>query len=125
MTAKFTAVCVEDDQDARLLFRHAVNRLGGHLVETENATDGWAAVQAHRPDIVLMDLALPGQSGWKVVEKMHQDQALQNIPVIVVTIRDQAEEQYHGRHVDWVVDYITKPFEIANLETSISKVLGL
>ena len=124
MTTKFVAVCIEDDDDIRLLFRHVVGWLGGVLIEAVNVNDGLLAIQRHQPHLVLLDLALPGKSGWAVVDEMHADQEMPDIPIIVVSIRDQAEEQFEGQHVDWVEDYITKPFGMAELESSIKKALG-
>jgi DNA-binding response OmpR family regulator len=125
MITRFVAVCVEDDDDARLLLRHVVGGLGGVLIETANVEDGMTAIERHRPHLVLLDLALPGQSGWKVVDQMRADPEAEETPIVVVSIRDQAEEEYRGRHVDWVQDYITKPFGMAELEASLKKVLGL
>jgi len=125
MITKFVAVCVEDDLDTRLLFRHVVAGLGGALIETAKAADGLAAIRKHRPDLILLDLAFPGKSGWTVVDGVREDKEVQNTPIVVVTIKDQAEEQYHGQHVDWVQAYITKPFGMAELEASINKALGL
>lgn len=125
MKTKFVAICIEDDDDTRLLLRHVVGGLGGVLIETANAQDGLAAIRQHHPHIVLLDLSLPGESGWTVVESMHADERLREIPVVVVSIKDQAEEQYDGRHVDWVQDYVTKPFGMAELEASIKKAIQL
>ncbi len=125
MTTKFIAVCVEDDDDTRLLFRHVVAGLGGVLIETGNVEDGLASIRKYHPDLILLDLALPGKSGWTVVEDMREDDQINKIPVVVVSIKDQVEEQYRGRHVDWVQDYIAKPFGMAELEASIKKVLEL
>jgi DNA-binding response OmpR family regulator len=125
MITRFVAVCVEDDDDARLLLRHVVGGLGGVLIETANVEDGMSAIERHNPHLVLLDLALPGQSGWRVVDQMRADHQMQGTPIVVVSIRDQAEEEYRGRHVDWVQDYITKPFGMAELEASLKKVLGL
>jgi DNA-binding response OmpR family regulator len=125
MITRFVAVCVEDDDDTRLLLRHVVGGLGGVLIETANVEDGMIAIERHHPHLVLLDLALPGLSGWKVVDQMRADAQLEGIPIVVVSIRDQAEEEYRGRHVDWVQDYITKPFGMAELEASLKKVLEL
>ncbi len=125
MITRFVAVCVEDDDDARLLLRHVVGGLGGVLIETANVEDGMTAIERHHPHLVLLDLALPGQSGWTVVDHMRADPKTKKTPIVVVSIRDQAEEEYRGRHVDWVEDYITKPFGMAELEASLKKVLGL
>jgi DNA-binding response OmpR family regulator len=125
MITRFVAVCVEDDDDTRLLLRHVVGGLGGVLIETANVEEGMMAIARHHPNLVLLDLALPGLSGWKVVDQMRANPQLEQIPIVVVSIRDQAEEEYRGRHVDWVQDYITKPFGMAELEASLKKVLGL
>ncbi len=125
MKTKFVALCVEDDDDIRLLFRHVVGGLGGVLIEAANVKDGWDLIQDHRPHLVLLDLSLPGQSGWTIVDRMHDDAQFREIPVVVVSIKDQAEEQYHGQHVDWVQDYITKPFGMAELEAAIKKAIQL
>ena len=125
MITRFVAVCVEDDDDTRLLLLHVVGGLGGVLIETANAEDGLTAIKRHHPHLVLLDLALPGESGWKVVDQMRAEHEMQKTPIVVFSIRDQAEEEYRGRHVDWVQDYITKPFGMAELEASLKKVLGL
>jgi len=125
MSDLFTVVCIEDDLDVRVLFRHAINGLGGTLIDATTAADGIVAIKNHKPQLVLLDLALPGKSGWAVVDLMHADEELKEIPVIVVTIKDQAEEQYQGRHVEWVKDYINKPFELTTLENSIRRVIDL
>jgi two-component system chemotaxis response regulator CheY len=125
MKARFTTVCIEDDLDARVLFRHAVDSLGGTLIEATNVTDGLAAIREHRPQLVLLDLALPGESGWTVVETVRADDGLRQTPIIVVTIKDFLDERYRGRHVDWVQGYVTKPFEISVLEQHIRRALEL
>jgi DNA-binding response OmpR family regulator len=125
MKARFAAVCIEDDLDARVLFRHAVDSLGGMLIEATNVADGRAAIRQHRPQLVLLDLALPGESGWSVVEAVRADDTLRELPIIVVTIKDLLEERYRGQHVDWVQAFITKPFEISALEEHIRRALRL
>jgi CheY-like chemotaxis protein len=124
MNTPFTVVCIEDDLDARVLFRHAVDSLGGALIEATNVVDGLAAIRQHRPQLVLLDLALPGESGWTVVETLRADGAFRDIPIIVVTIKDLVEERYRGQHVDWVQAFVTKPFELSALEDHIRRALN-
>ena len=123
--SEFKAVIIEDDEDARMLLQHVVTGLGGTMIEAIDAAEGIAAVREHRPDLVLLDLALPGKDGWIVVEEMRADAQFQDTPIVVVTIKDQSEEQYRGQHVDWVQAYIEKPFEMSTLESSIRQALGL
>lgn len=79
------ALIVEDDRDISALFCHVLDIAG---YQTENVYDGKDAVRhlhARRPDIVLLDLNLPGVSGGKILEQMYASEQLQGVPVVVIT----------------------------------------
>ena len=79
------ALIIEDDRDIVALFRHVMDLAGYH---TEIVLHGTMAVEhlAHsRPDIVLLDLNLPGVSGGEILAMMHADERLKNVPVVVIT----------------------------------------
>jgi len=79
------ALIVEDDRDIAALFRHVLDIAG---YQTENVMDGREAMRrldSVRPDIVLLDLSLPGVSGTKILEHMRADERLQAVPVVVIT----------------------------------------
>ena len=79
------ALIVEDDRDIVALFRHVMDLAGYH---TEILLNGKAAADymAHsRPDIVLLDLGLPGMSGADILVTMHADERLKDVPVVVIT----------------------------------------
>src|SRR5512136_291342 len=86
------ALIVEDDRDIAALFRHVLDIAG---YRTEVAMDGREAIARLRsalPDIVLLDLTLPGVPGAKILERMRADVRLTNVPVVVVTAHSQAAE---------------------------------
>ncbi len=76
------------------------------------ATDGFRslelAVTEPLPDLILLDIEMPGMNGYEVCEKLKQEPATKNIPVIFVTANDQEEDEEHGLQMG-AVDYITKP----------------
>jgi diguanylate cyclase (GGDEF)-like protein len=79
------ALIIEDERDVAALFRHVLDIAGYH---TEIAMDGREAVrrlESARPDIVLLDLNLPGVPGAKILEQIRADQRLESIPVVVIT----------------------------------------
>ncbi len=82
---KPVALIIEDERDIAALFRHVLDIAGYH---TEIVMDGREAVkrlESGRPDIVLLDLNLPGVSGSKILEQMRGDKRLSAVPVVVVT----------------------------------------
>jgi DNA-binding response OmpR family regulator len=79
------ALIVEDERDIVALFRHVLDLAGYH---TEIVLDGKAAVDylsRTTPDIVLLDLGLPGISGQEILVWMHGEERLKKIPVVVIT----------------------------------------
>jgi len=79
------ALIIEDDRDIVALFRHVMDLAG---YRTEIVMHGTVAVEhlaKSRPDIVLLDLSLPGVSGSEILAMMHADERLKNVPVVVIT----------------------------------------
>jgi len=102
-----TIAVVEDNADNRLLLRAL---LGGEyeLVEYENGIDALAGLRAARPDLVLLDISLPGMDGNEILYHIRSDHALRSLPVIALTAHAMAgdREKYLAAGFD---DYVTKP----------------
>ncbi len=113
---------VDDQPDIRLMCR--VNlALEGY--EVDEATDGESALIAVReavPDLVLLDVMMPGLDGWHVLETLKADPALARIPVILLTARVQREDEIRG----WssgAADYLSKPFNPSTLTEVVRRTL--
>lgn len=102
-----TIAVVEDNPDNRLLLRAL---LGDRydLVEFDNGTDALAGLSASLPDLVLLDISLPGMDGNEILSRIRADQRLRPLPVIALTAHAMAgdREKYLSAGFD---DYITKP----------------
>lgn len=102
-----TVAVVEDNADNRLLLQAILDGLY-EVVEYENGVDALAGLTAHLPDLVLLDISLPGMDGNEILARIRADQHLRKLPVIALTAHAMAgdREKYLAAGFN---DYITKP----------------
>ena len=102
-----TIAIVEDNADNRLLLQAILDGLYD-LVEYENGTDALAGLAASLPDLVLLDISLPGMDGNEILARIRADERLRNLPVIALTAHAMSgdREKYLAAGFN---DYITKP----------------
>ncbi len=102
-----TIAVVEDNPDNRLLVQAILEDLYD-LVEYETGTDALEGFQEHVPDLVLLDISLPGMDGSEVLQRMRGDSRLAGVPVIALTAHAMAgdRERYLAQGFD---EYLTKP----------------
>jgi len=117
-------VYVEDDAEMIELVRLILGRRGFEVVGAEGGWDGLEAMRREKPDLVLLDLMMPDLDGWEVFQQMKADEALRNIPVIVITAKAQTIDRVLGLHIAKVDDYISKPFSPPELIASVERVLA-
>ncbi|MFA9432595.1 response regulator [Egicoccus sp. AB-alg2] len=114
---------VDDEADVRLLCRVNLEFEGYEVSEATDGETAIAEVRAGRPDVVLLDVSLPGLQGWDVLDAIKADPALRHIPVVIVSARARDEDQIRG----WsqgAADYITKPFSPLALSQVLQDVLA-
>jgi two-component system response regulator MtrA len=116
-------VVADDDADIRDLVGFKL-RQAGHEVETvEDGAAAVAAAQAVRPDLVILDVMMPGMGGLDATRALRLDPALARVPVILLTARAQESdiEQGFGAGAD---DYVVKPFSPRELASRVAAVLA-
>ncbi len=122
MDNSYKILYIEDQPEAIELVRLALRRIG---CEVCGATDGLQGVQLMRelrPDLVLLDLMLPGWDGWQVREAMQADRDLRAMPVVLVTAR-VASPHSSVRQLPQADAYITKPYSLLEMRSTIEAVL--
>ncbi|MBN1640544.1 MAG: response regulator [Anaerolineae bacterium] len=124
MTETKTILCIEDESGMIELLRFILEREGYGFVEARGGEEGLRLARELQPDLVLLDLMMPGMDGWEVYRQIKADQALRQIPVIVVTARADNIDKVLGLYVAQVDDYVAKPFEPEDLLVRIRRVLG-
>ena len=76
---------VEDEEDNRRIVRDLLSSVGYEIIEAVTGLEGVTAAETHRPDLILMDIQLPGLDGYEATRRIKADPALRHIPIIVVT----------------------------------------
>ena len=97
---------VDDDADVRTLVVGLLERAGYEVNEASDGRDGLRAVFSDRPDLVLLDVTMPGLDGWGTLERIRE---LTDVPVLMVTARADELEKVRGLKAG-ADDYLTKPF---------------
>jgi DNA-binding response OmpR family regulator len=109
-TAGETRVLVIDDEaPIRLLCRVNLEAEGIKVLEAADGPQGLDLAREERPDVVLLDVMMPGLDGWRVAEELLEDERTSGIPIIFLTARAEFRDRARGLDIGGV-DYVTKPF---------------
>jgi DNA-binding response OmpR family regulator len=108
-------VLVVDDESAiRLLCRVNLDSAGFETIEAGDGETALALARSERPDLILLDVMLPGLDGWGVAQKLAEMPETRGIPIVFLTARSAASDEVQA-HAVGGVGYITKPFDPAEL----------
>lgn len=80
-----TVLVVDDSPDIRELLRRLLSAQGYHVLEAADGNDALSMARRHRPDVIMLDLCLPGLDGWEAARRIRAEPALEEIPIIAVT----------------------------------------
>jgi len=117
-------ILIVDDSPTEVHVLKTMLEKHSHEVDSvDNAEAGIARAKESMPDVVLMDVVMPGMNGFQATRAINRDPATQAIPVIIVTTKDQETDRVWGLR-QGARDYITKPVMEDDLIQKISKVLA-
>ena len=115
---------IEDERPMLELVRQSL-KLAGHTVTgATSGQEGLDLMQQKKPDLLLLDLMMPGINGWDVYRAIKVDATLADVPVIVITAKVPPADLVIIQGLPPAEDYITKPFDIASLIRAIEKLLS-
>jgi two-component system, OmpR family, alkaline phosphatase synthesis response regulator PhoP len=100
---------IDDEAPIRLLCRVNLEAEGMQVTEAADGPTGLEKAKSERPDVVLLDVMMPGLDGWRVAEQLIDDQSTRGIPIVFLTARAEFRDRAKGLDIGGV-DYITKPF---------------
>lgn len=114
--------CVEDDASIRDIEVYALSSTGFSAKGFEDGTSFWDALQSEKPELVILDVMLPGIDGLELLKKMRASSRFSDIPVILATAKDAEYDKIKG--LDLGADYyIAKPFGVMELVSCVKAVL--
>jgi hypothetical protein len=112
-----TILVIDDDPATRQLLTRMLAKDGFRVVEATGGEEGLALARAERPDVITLDVLMPGLDGWGVLAALKREPALASIPVVMLTITD---ERNLGFSLG-AAEYLTKPIERAELRAILSR----
>jgi DNA-binding response OmpR family regulator len=109
-----TIAIVEDDNDLLELLRYNLEQRGYRCVATESGAEALPLCRQARPDLILLDIMLPGMDGLQVFQALKSNAALREVPVIFLTARASETDRVVGLELG-ANDYVVKPFSVREL----------
>ena len=114
---------IDDEAPIRLLCRVNLEAEGMEVLEASDGPTGVERARRESPDVVLLDVMMPGLDGWRVAEELLLDPATERIPIIFLTARAEFRDRARGLDIGGV-DYVTKPFNPLELAQLVEDVLA-
>jgi two-component system alkaline phosphatase synthesis response regulator PhoP len=121
-TVATRVLVIDDEAPIRLLCRVNLEAEGMEVLEAADGPSGLAAARAERPDVILLDVMMPGLDGWRVAEELLDDEGTQAIPIVFLTARAELRDRARGIDLGGV-DYVTKPFNPVELAPLVRSLL--
>ena len=117
-------VLIVDDSPTEIHSLRTMLERNGYDVDTAtNAEQGIQQAKTHQPDLILMDIVMPGMNGFQATRRLHKDKATATIPVIIVTTKGQETDEVWGIR-QGARDYLVKPVKEQDLRNRIKVTLG-
>src|SRR5580765_8267252 len=105
---------IDDEAPIRLLCKVNLEAEGMDVLEAPDGPSGLEKARESRPDVVLLDVMMPGLDGWRVAEALLEDERTNEIPIVFLTARAEFRDRARGLDIGGV-DYVTKPFNPLDL----------
>jgi len=122
MSHKKRILLIEDEEDIAALIKLQAEVSGYKLHVEVDGINGYRAIEREKPDLVILDIMLPGQNGFDVCRKMKANTELRNVPVIILTAKREELDMVLGLELG-ADDYVAKPFSPKVLFSRIKAVL--
>jgi len=118
-----TILVVDDDPEIVNMLSLRLGKRGYRVISASDGNAALAAASRERPDLVVLDVMMPGKTGWEVARNLRHDPVTEQVKIVMLTaIGEQVNEMtspLYGADA-----HIDKPFEFDNLETTIARLLG-
>lgn len=113
---------IDDEAEMLNLVRFALERAGYEVVTCDNGRHAWDAIIKSNPQLLILDVMLPGIDGYSLQMKISQESATKSIPIIVLTALEPSKTLF--QKFSQVVGFMTKPFKTEVLLETVEKAIG-
>jgi DNA-binding response OmpR family regulator len=113
---------IDDEAPIRLLCRVNLEAEGMEVLEAADGPSGLDMARLEAPDVILLDVMMPGLDGWRVAEELLDDERTSSIPIVFLTARAELRDRARGIDLGGV-DYVTKPFNPVELAPLVRELL--
>ena len=114
---------IDDESPIRLLCRVNLEAEGMEVLEAADGPSGLETARAELPDVILLDVMMPGLDGWRVAEELLDDNRTEAIPIVFLTARAELRDRARGIDLGGV-DYVTKPFNPVELAPLVRELIA-
>ena len=118
-----TVLVVDDEAPIRLLCRVNLEAEGMKVLEASDGESGLETARIERPDVILLDVMMPGLDGWQVAEELIDGETTSAIPIVFLTARAEARDRARGLDLGGI-DYVTKPFNPVELAPLVRELIA-
>ncbi|WP_417246626.1 response regulator transcription factor [Celeribacter sp.] len=122
MAEKPRILLVEDEDNIAIAIEVLLGRAGYDLVRVSRGDQALPNIRAQQPDLVVLDVTLPGCSGYEVCQRLRSDSALSHIPVLMMSARVSQAEQRKGLAMG-ADAFLTKPFAMDDLKGLVARLI--
>ena len=123
MAIQARVLVVEDNETNMMIFRDILTAAGYTVLEATRANDVFRLTVEERPDLILMDIQLPGMDGFEIVERLKKDPALRSIPIVALTAHAMATHRQKAMEAG-CSGYITKPIRAKEFREQVHSFLA-
>ena len=121
MNAKYTVLCIEDNPSSLKLLEMIIGRIPETIMISAHTGElGVDLAEIHRPDVIMMDLNLPGMDGFEALKRLKASSATKNIPVIALTARASGKDKDRVLEAGFT-KYLTKPINVEEVSSILNR----
>lgn len=117
------ALIIDDSPTIVFALRKILQSVGYTTFEALDAETGVELARTERPDVIFLDIVLPGMNGFAALRLLRRDPHTKNIPIIMISSNEQATEQFFGSRIG-ADDFMKKPFSRAEVFSRLERLLG-
>lgn len=126
--ARETILVVEDDENIQQLVGYNLAKAGFHVLYADNGEQALSVIKREKPELIVLDLMLPGLSGFEICKLVRKDPKTKNLPIVMLTAKSEENDMAAGLDIG-ADDYITKPFSpkilISRIKAALRRKEGL